>query len=277
MSRRARDALILAGKSDAWPSGMPGRRPCFGLVFLVLGVGLQGCTWFSDPVIVVRNVGAAEIHDVALEVGGGVIAVESISAGKKIRASPEVTMDSSLRITYVENGGKVACDGDVYFTNNLYVKVEADVGGGVCRIREVGGTSSNRDEGQADIAGACKLRGNQAGAETCMTTMSALLSQPGRFDGRLVSFYARVDQINGAMLFFPSPDALEARDSFSSLVAYPQSSPAAFQKHSSVGDGGQLMRVTGRFHWNRDGAVRPQIDPLDVDRMGLMEGVDLGP
>lgn len=136
-------------------------------------------------------------------------------------------------------------------------------------------SSSKQNEGLADTPGSCKIRGNEAGAETCMTTMSALLSQPEKFDGRLVSFYAWVDQINGSILFFPSRDALESRDSFSSLVAYPQSSPDAFKEHSSVEGGEHFMRVNGRFRWNRDGAIESRIDPVDVDRMGVMEEVEL--
>ncbi|WMJ68705.1 hypothetical protein [Stenotrophomonas sp. 24(2023)] len=109
-----------------------------------------------------------------------------------------------------------------------------------------------------------------------MTTMSALLSQPEKFDGRLVSFHAWTDQVNGAILLFPSRDELDARDSFSSLVAYPESSPAAFREMSSVEDGkGKFLRVTGTFRWNREGAPRSPGAPVDVDRMGVMEGLDL--
>jgi len=109
-----------------------------------------------------------------------------------------------------------------------------------------------------------------------MTTMSALLSQPEKFDGRLVSFHAWMDQVNGAILFFPSRDELDARDSFSSLVAYPESSPGAFREIPSVEDGEKkFLRVIGTFRWNRDGAPRSPSAPVDVDRMGVMEGVQL--
>jgi len=142
----------------------------------------------------------------------------------------------------------------------------------------LGACSSSRQE--ADSAGdpsACKFRGNELGAETCMTTMFALLSQPEKFDGRLVSFHAWIDQVNGAILLFPSRDELDARDSFSSLVAYPESSPAAFREiHSVEGGEEKFLRVTGTFRWNRDGAPRSPSAPVDVDRMGVMEGVHLG-
>ncbi len=108
-----------------------------------------------------------------------------------------------------------------------------------------------------------------------MTTMSALLSQPEKFDGRLVSFYAWIDQVNGVILLFPSRDELDARNSFSSLVAYPESSPDAFREIPSVESGEKFLRVTGTFRWNRDGAPGPRA-PVDVDRMGVMEGVHLG-
>lgn len=112
-----------------------GRLIRLHLVLFVVFV--QGCGWFSDPEVVVRNAGGVEIYNVKLEVGGGVIEVGSISAGGSRRVNPKITMDSSLLVFYVENGKGLVCEGDVYFTSNMYVKVEADVGGGVCRIREV--------------------------------------------------------------------------------------------------------------------------------------------
>lgn len=99
--------------------------------------GLQGCDWLSDPVIVVKNVERDVIHDISLEVGGGAVDLGAIPAGESRAAKPEIAADSSLVVTYYENNARVVCHGDVYFTNNLYVRVEADVGGGVCRIAEV--------------------------------------------------------------------------------------------------------------------------------------------
>lgn len=107
------------------------------LAAVVLSLGLQGCDWLSDPVIVVKNVGLDVIYDVSLEVGGGVVGVGSISFGESRVVKPEVAADSSLVVTYYENNVRVVFHGDVYFTNNLHVKVEADVGGGGCRIGEV--------------------------------------------------------------------------------------------------------------------------------------------
>lgn len=138
-------------------------------------------------------------------------------------------------------------------------------------------SSSSQEGGAAGAPSVCKFRGNELGYETCMTTMSALLSQPEKFDGRLVSFYAWIDQVNGVILLFPSRDELDARNSFSSLVAYPESSPEAFREIPSVESGEEkFLRVTGTFRWNRDGAPRPPSAPVDVDRMGVMEGVHLG-
>ncbi|QKW57715.1 hypothetical protein [Stenotrophomonas sp. NA06056] len=108
----------------------------FCLIFLAIS-GVQGCGWFSDPEIIVRNAGGVAVYNVKLEVGGGTIEVGSISVGESRKVNPKVVMDSSLLVLYVENGKDFVCRGDVYFTNNLYVKVEADVGGGVCRVREV--------------------------------------------------------------------------------------------------------------------------------------------
>lgn len=107
-------------------------------------------------------------------------------------------------------------------------------------------SSSSKEVGTVGAPSACKFRGNQVGAETCMTTMSVLLSQPEKFDGRLVSFHAWIDHINGAILLFPSRDELDARDSFSSLVAYPESSPGAFQEIPSVEGGGGGIHASDR-------------------------------
>ena len=121
-----------AGHSAAWGGRI---RSC--LTAVVISLGLQGCDWLSDPVIVVKNVGRDVIHDISLEVGGGAIDLGTIPASESRAAKPEVAADSSLVVTYYENNARVVCCGDVYFTNNLYVKVEADVGGGVCRIAEI--------------------------------------------------------------------------------------------------------------------------------------------
>ena len=120
-------------KLDAGHLGAWGGRIRSCLAAVVLSLGLQGCDWLSDPMIVVNNVGRNVIYDVSLEVGGGVVGVGSIPVGESWVVKPEVASDSSLLVTYYENNVRVVCYGDVYFTNNLYVKVEADVGGGGCR------------------------------------------------------------------------------------------------------------------------------------------------
>lgn len=65
------------------------------------------------------------------------VGVGPIPVGESRVVKPEVATDSSLLLTYYESSVRVVCYGDVYFTNNLHVKVEADVGGGVCRIAEI--------------------------------------------------------------------------------------------------------------------------------------------
>ncbi|WP_180866739.1 hypothetical protein [Stenotrophomonas maltophilia] len=77
------------------------------------------------------------IHDISLEVGGGAVDLRAIPVGESRAAKPEIAADSSLVVTYYENNAHVVCYGDVYFTNNLYVKDEEDVGGGICRMAEV--------------------------------------------------------------------------------------------------------------------------------------------
>lgn len=57
---------LEAEHSAAWSGRI---HSCLAAV--VLSLGLQGCDWLSDPVIVVKNVGREVIYDVSLEVGGG--------------------------------------------------------------------------------------------------------------------------------------------------------------------------------------------------------------
>ncbi|MCR8714890.1 hypothetical protein [Stenotrophomonas indicatrix] len=106
----------------------------FFLGFLLLVV--SGCSWLESSKVTVMNVGPGSIDDVELEVGGYVIQMGEIGAGGSKAVTPKVSGDSSLRISYAEGDALVVCDGDVYFTNNLAVRVEVAIGGGVCRVLE---------------------------------------------------------------------------------------------------------------------------------------------
>lgn len=83
-----------------------------------------------------ENVGPGPVNDVTLDVGGHLPHVGEIPAGKSKSVAPKVRGDSSLRVSYAEGGVSVVCDGDVYFTNNLAVKADVEIGGGVCRVTE---------------------------------------------------------------------------------------------------------------------------------------------
>lgn len=51
--------------------------------------------------------------------------------------TPEIKEDSAIRIRYLHDGKTVTCDGDVYFAVNMHVRVEAEIGSGVCHVVDV--------------------------------------------------------------------------------------------------------------------------------------------
>lgn len=113
-------------------------RLATGRALVMLAVcGLSGCQSLAGAVVSVKNVGTQRLDDIALDVGGRTVAVTSLPVGEERTVQPDVIRDSSLRITYSEAGKTVVCEGDVYFTNNLRVRVTADIGGGTCRVLDI--------------------------------------------------------------------------------------------------------------------------------------------
>ncbi len=106
-------------------------------IVAVLAFSASACGWLTGAVVTVENVGAHQLDQIRLEVGGGTVEIKSLDAGEKVSVRPEINGDSSLRIHYRQSNEDAVCDGDVYFTNNLRVRVEAEIGGGVCRVVDV--------------------------------------------------------------------------------------------------------------------------------------------
>ncbi|WP_421568660.1 hypothetical protein [Stenotrophomonas sp. PD6] len=116
---------------------LPARRAVRVCVVAVVALSVSACGWLAGAVVTIENVGVHPLDQIRLEVGGGIIEIESIAAGEKLLIKPDIKGDSSLRINYRDNEENVVCDGDVYFTNNLRVRVEVEIGGGVCHVVDV--------------------------------------------------------------------------------------------------------------------------------------------
>lgn len=123
----------------SWMSGRGHTRSATRglLVAVLMMLCMSGCHWVGGAVVTVKNVGAGPLHQVQVEVGGVIVDVGQLGVGESVKLRPKIKADSALRILYVDGGRAVACDGDVYFTNNIYVVAEAEIGGGVCRVADV--------------------------------------------------------------------------------------------------------------------------------------------
>jgi hypothetical protein len=138
-----------------------------------------------------------------------------------------------------------------------------------CEYSPGGGESS-----QAPAA--CRMQGNGDGQPTCMTTLSSVLAAPDRFDGMKISAGVWVDEVNDVVLLFPTREALEMRDSSSSLVVYRGKSPGmGALSFKAIPDDARYVRATGVFHWNQQGVRNVHADPIDSGRMGVLEGVTI--
>ncbi len=109
-----------------------------------------------------------------------------------------------------------------------------------------------------------------------MTTLSSVLAAPDRFDGMKISVGVWVDEVNDAVLLFPTREALEMRESSSSLVVYRGKSPGMGAiSFKAMPDDARYVRASGVFHWNQQGVRNAHADPIDSGRMGVLEGVTI--
>ncbi|WNH52304.1 hypothetical protein [Stenotrophomonas oahuensis] len=98
---------------------------------------LSGCDMLTPTVVTVHNTGTRRLENVQLEAGGDTVQLGAMEPAKSRTVRPKVTRDSALRIAYRQGSMSYVCDGDVYFTNNMKVKVEAEIGYGKCRVVDV--------------------------------------------------------------------------------------------------------------------------------------------
>ena len=132
------------------------------------------------------------------------------------------------------------------------------------------------DGNASQVPSACKMRGNGDGQPTCVTSLSSILASPDRFDGMKVSVGAWVDEVNDVVLLFPTLEAMRLRDSASSLVVYPGRNVGGDRfSPKDLPEDLRFLRVTGVFHWIRDGVGSPHADPVDSTRMGVLERVTI--
>ncbi|WP_312320651.1 hypothetical protein [Stenotrophomonas sp.] len=108
-----------------------------GFLLALVGFGLSGCLLRTDAVVSIKNVSAHDLDHVVLEAGGDRVELDQLVSGARHTLRPNVTGDSSVRIVYREGDASIVCEGDVYLTNNMHVVVEAEIGGGVCRVADV--------------------------------------------------------------------------------------------------------------------------------------------
>ncbi|MBD3827741.1 MULTISPECIES: hypothetical protein [unclassified Stenotrophomonas] len=128
----------------------------------------------------------------------------------------------------------------------------------------------------SQVPAACRMQGNGDGSPTCMTSLTSVLAAPDRFDGMKISVGVWVDEVNDAVLVFPTREALDMRDSSSSLVIYRGTSPGmGAVSFKAAPDNAMYVRATGVFHWNQAGVRNAHADPVDSGRMGVLESVTI--
>jgi hypothetical protein len=109
-----------------------------------------------------------------------------------------------------------------------------------------------------------------------MTSFSSVLANPQQFDGLSISMGAWVEAVGDVVVMYPSRDALQLRDSFSSFVVYGSQNPKAITFLSDMpNDGPIYVRAKGVFRRIDDSVRDGRSDPLDANRVGVMEQVEL--
>ena len=113
------------------------RNAVLGSMALTLALILGGCDSFTAAEVKVINAGPDKLDNIQIEAGGDTITLTALESSKSKTVRPNVTHDSSLRIRYREGSSTFICEGDVYFTNGMRVKIEAEIGNGKCQVLDV--------------------------------------------------------------------------------------------------------------------------------------------
>lgn len=108
-----------------------------GAMALALLLMLGGCDSLTAAEVKVHNAGTEKLENVQLEAGGDTIILSALESNTSKTVRPKVIRDSSLRISYKEGSSTSICEGDVYFTNSMRVKIEAEIGNGKCKVLDV--------------------------------------------------------------------------------------------------------------------------------------------
>ncbi|WP_313347354.1 hypothetical protein [Stenotrophomonas sp.] len=139
-----------------------------------------------------------------------------------------------------------------------------------------GCANSSSDSQKNSVPAACKIRGNSADSVICMTSFTSVLADPRHFDGMTISMGAWVESVNDVVIAFPSQDSLQLRDSFSSVVVYHADNPKVVKFLAGLPSSDpKFVRITGVFHWIADDAKDSRANPIDANRVGVMERVDV--
>lgn len=114
----------------------------------------------------------------------------------------------------------------------------------------------------------CKYRGNSSSERICSVSYIYVMSHPEVFDGRDVEFMAWVRVASGATLVFPTREAMEDGESVSSMVIYGEDFAASVRQR----DGAGRVLVRGKFYLSGG-----KVDPLDVERLGVIQNARILP
>lgn len=87
---------------------------------------------------------------------------------------------------------------------------------------------------------------------------------------------AWVESAGDVAILHPSLDALQLRDSFSSIVVYTLVNPRFARFFSEMPLAGpKYVRVAGVIHWIRVGRADSHADPTDANRAGVLQDVNV--
>jgi len=94
------------------------------------------------------------------------------------------------------------------------------------------------------------------------------MSHPEKFDSRDVEFFAWVRVVDGAALVFPTREAMEDGESVSSMVIYGDEVVSSLRQRNLA----VRVVIRGTFH-----LAKGRVDPLDVDRIGVIQDARILP
>lgn len=115
---------------------------------------------------------------------------------------------------------------------------------------------------------ACKYRGNSRTERACVIPYIYLMAHPEKFDGRDVAFSAWARTAGDVTLVFPTREAMEDGESVSSIVIYGNETASDLNQRNLD----SRVVVKGKFY-----LAEGKVDPLDVERLGVLRNAEVLP